>query len=82
MINRDEKKSAGLYAKMADFKNFAIILLCVGAFFYLGTIIPQAGKTEFSTYGYLSASLLFLTMSIGFFLQSARYKKILAELEE
>jgi len=76
------KKLKNLSAKMIDYKRFAITLLCVGSFFYLGTILPTEGKTAFDMNGYMLASVLFLAASIACFLQSSRYKKNLAELNE
>lgn len=75
-------KSTNLLAKAKDYKRFAITLLCVGAFFYLGTILPAEGKTIFSVNGNLIASITFLIASILLFLQSSKYKKELAELNE
>ena len=72
-MNNGEK----LTAKMMDYRHFAIILLCVGSFFYLGTILPSEGKTLSSTYGYLFASVLFLIASAACFLQATKCKKIL-----
>lgn len=78
MNNNGEK----LTAKMTDYRRFAIILLCVGSFFYLGTILPSEGKTLYSIIGYLLASVLFLISSIACFLQSTKCKKQLAENEQ
>lgn len=71
MNNNGEKFTA----KMTDYRRFAIILLCVGSFFYLGTILPSEGKTLYSTIGYLLASVLFLIASIICFLQAIKCKK-------
>lgn len=78
-MNKREKK---LTAKMMDYRRFAITLLCIGSFFYLGTILPTEGKTMYSMNGYTLASVLFLTMSIICFLQSSKYKKNLTEIDE
>ena len=67
---------------MMDYKRFAITLLCVGSFFYLGAIIPSEGKMMFNTYGYLIASILFLTASIVCFYQSSKCKKNLVDIDE
>ena len=75
-------KRSKIAAKMHDYRRFAIILLCVGSFFYLGTILPAEGKTGYSTNGYLLASVLFLAVSIACFLQATKYKKNLAENDE
>ncbi|MGM9954556.1 MAG: YrhC family protein [Peribacillus sp.] len=82
MKNRKNQTAADLRSKMADFKQFAITLLCVGAFFYLGTILPTTGKTDLSTNVYMGATVLFLGLSILFFLISKKYKKILDESDD
>ncbi|WP_254052819.1 YrhC family protein [Bacillus sp. V59.32b] len=71
-----------LHEKMVDFKRFAVTLLCVGVFFYFGSIIPSEGKTMFDTYGMMGATTVFLVASIIFFTLSSKYKKILAENNE
>ncbi|RUQ32860.1 hypothetical protein ELQ35_00690 [Peribacillus cavernae] len=68
--------------KMVDFKRFAVILLCVSAFFYLGSVIPSAGKTMIGTYVNMGATIVFIMASIIFFILSSKYKKILAENDE
>lgn len=78
-MNNTGKK---LTEKMMDYRHFAIILLCVGSFFYLGTILPSEEKTLYSTYGYLLASVLFLIASAACFLQATKYKKQLTENEQ
>ncbi len=40
-----KQDSKVLYDKMVDFKRFAVLLLAVGVFFYLGVIIPSETKT-------------------------------------
>lgn len=82
MKNRKNQTVASLRSKMADFKQFAITLLCVGAFFYLGTILPTSGKTDVYINVYMGATVLFLGTSIFFFLLSKKYKKILEEMED
>ncbi|MFJ7847303.1 YrhC family protein [Peribacillus sp. NPDC097206] len=82
MKNRKNQTASALRSKMADFKQFAITLLCVGAFFYLGTILPTTGKTNLSTNVYMGATVLFLGLSILFFLISKKYKKILDESDD
>ncbi|MET3321199.1 UNVERIFIED_ORG: hypothetical protein ABIC97_004300 [Peribacillus simplex] len=82
MKNRKKQTAAVLRSKKADFKQFAITLLCVGSFFYLGTILPSVEKTMVSTNVYMGATILFLGMSIQFFRLSNKYKKILAEMDD
>lgn len=71
-----------LHEKMIDFKRFAVTLLCVGVFFYFGSIIPSEGKTMLDTYGMMGATVTFLAASIIFFIRSSKYKKILTENSE
>ncbi|PEZ83358.1 YrhC family protein [Bacillus sp. AFS017274] len=82
MKNRKKQTVALLRSKMVDFKYFAITLLCVGSFFYLGTILPSGYKAMIDTYVYIGATIMFLGMSIVFFSLSKKYKKILAEMDD
>ncbi|MGE7905394.1 YrhC family protein [Peribacillus sp. NPDC094092] len=82
MKNRKKQTVALLRSKMVDFKQFAITLLCVGSFFYLGTILPSGDKALIGTYVYMGATITFLGMSIVFFSLSKKYKKILAEMDD
>lgn len=82
MKNRNKQTVALLRSKMVDFKQFAITLLCVGSFFYLGTILPSGDKAMIGTYVYMGATITFLGMSIVFFSLSKKYKKILAEIDD
>ncbi|KWW14011.1 MULTISPECIES: YrhC family protein [Bacillaceae] len=82
MKKRTNQTAAMLNSKMADFKQFGITLLCVGSFFYLGTILPSGGKTMIDTYAYMGATIMFLGVSILFFRLSNKYKKILAEMDD
>ncbi|PLT35241.1 hypothetical protein CUU64_04205 [Bacillus sp. V5-8f] len=67
---------------MVDFQRFAVTLLCVSVFFYLGTVIPSEGKTVFTTYIMMGVTVLFLVGSITFFMLSRKYKKILLDQDE
>lgn len=80
--HRKKPTMVALRSKMADFKQFAITLLCVGAFFYIGTILPTSGKTEVYINVYMGATVLFLSLSILFFSVSKKYKKILDESDD
>ncbi|WP_285765425.1 YrhC family protein [Peribacillus sp. SI8-4] len=82
MKNRTNQTAAMLRSKMADFKQFGITLLCVGSFFYLGTILPSGGKTLMDTYAYMGATIMFLGVSILFFRLSNKYKKTLADMDD
>jgi hypothetical protein len=71
-----------IYEKMVDYKQFATVLLAVGAFFYLGTIIPSATKVMTDIYIATGASVGFLAVSILFFLFAKKYRNQLIESEE
>ncbi|CAH0138931.1 hypothetical protein SRABI96_00429 [Peribacillus sp. Bi96] len=82
MKNGKKQSAAMLRSKMVDFKQFAITLLCVGTFFYLGTILPSGDKAMMDTYVYMGATIMFLGISILFFRLSNKYKKTLAEMDD
>ncbi|MDQ7861959.1 YrhC family protein [Peribacillus frigoritolerans] len=50
-----KQTAAMLRSKMVDFKQFAITLLCVGSFFYIGTILPTGDKAMIDTYVYFGS---------------------------
>jgi len=77
-----KSKASRMQEKVIDSRRIASILLCIGAFFYLGTIIPAASKTMYQLNGYMMASLLFISMSIICFLFSNKCKRNLAKMEE
>ncbi|OIK13297.1 YrhC-like protein [Bacillus sp. OV322] len=69
-----------LMAKMHDFKRFAMILLCVGSFFYIGTILPDQNMTMANTYAYMITSTASLLVSVFFFMKAKTYKRHLDEI--
>jgi hypothetical protein len=71
-----------IYVKMIDFHRFATVLLAVGAFFYLGIILPDVAKTTASQLAGLGGSLSFLVTSIYFFWHSKKLRKKLEETDE
>lgn len=71
-----------LFEKMVDFKRFATMLLAVGAFFYLGVIIPNDTKSALHLNMMMIASTSFLAGSIFFFTQAKVCKKKLSEMDE
>ena len=75
-------KARQLYEKMVDFKQFATVLLAVGVFFYLGTIIPSETKVMTDIYIATGASIGFLVGSIVFFFIAKKYRNQLIESEE
>ncbi len=71
-----------LYDKMVDYKQFATIMLTVGAFFYLGIIIPSETKIMTDVYIATGASIVFLAGSIFFFSIAKKYRDQLNESDE
>lgn len=71
-----------LYGKMVDYKRFAIVLLTVGVFFFLGVILPSAAKTEMELNIMIIGSLAFLAASILFFTFSKQCEMKLLDMEE
>jgi glucose uptake protein GlcU len=70
-----------LYDKMVDFKRFAVLLLAVGVFFYLGSIIPSETKTVTDINIMVFSSISFLLVAIIFFIQSKKCESKLNEME-
>lgn len=81
-MKSEKAKASHMHAKMVDFQRFAVTLLCVSVFFYLGSIIPSEGKTMITTYGMMGATVVFLIASAIFFTLSRKYKKILSDNDE
>ncbi|MBS8264999.1 hypothetical protein DYI25_11150 [Mesobacillus boroniphilus] len=77
-----EMDAKQLYEKMVDFKQYATVLLAVGVFFYLGTIIPSETKIMTDLYIATGASIGFLAGSISFFSIAKKYRNQLIETEE
>jgi hypothetical protein len=77
---KDQAKK--LYEKMIDFKRFAVVLLAVGVFFYLGVIIPSDTKSEMDQNIMIIASASFMAGSLLFFIQSKQCRTKLLEFEE
>ncbi|MDR7000371.1 YrhC family protein [Neobacillus niacini] len=75
-------QSKNLYEKMVDFKRFAIVLLAVGVFFYLGVIIPSGSKDPMDVNIMMLVSASFLAVSILFFSKSKLCKIKLLEMED
>lgn len=71
-----------LSEKMADYKRFAIVLLAVGVFFYLGMIIPTVTNRTSDINIMMGSSVVSLVLSIIFFFRSKHYKNLLQELGE
>lgn len=75
-----EKKK--LHALMIDFKQYAIILLAVSVFFYLGVMLPEGDKKGIYDSVLMIATALFLIGSIFCFERSSNYKKQLEKQSE
>jgi YrhC-like protein len=75
------QQSKNLYEKMVDFKRFALILLAVGVFFYLGAIIPTSKSPE-DLNMMIFTSISFLTVSILFFVRFKQCQRKLLDMED
>ncbi|MFD2446146.1 YrhC family protein [Bacillus sp. CGMCC 1.16607] len=71
-----------IYEKMIDYHRFATVLLAVGVFFYLGTIIPNEMNTTVSQIAEMCGSIVFLAASILFFQLSKTLRIKLEETED
>jgi predicted MFS family arabinose efflux permease len=77
-----DQKTKKIYEKMVDFKQFAVVLLAVGVFFFLGVIIPSDTKSEMDVNIMMIASMSFLAISILFFIQSKQCQLKLNDMED
>ncbi|MCM3692335.1 YrhC family protein [Neobacillus niacini] len=77
-----DKQTKSLNEKMVDFKQFAIVLLAVGVFFFLGVIIPSDFKSEMDVNIMMISSMSFLAVSILFFIQSKQCQLKLMDIED
>jgi hypothetical protein len=71
-----------LYEKMVDYKRFAVILLAVGVFLYLGVVLPTGTKAVMELNIMMCASSILLAGSIFFFSYSKAYKTKLLDIDE
>ncbi len=76
------QKAKLVYEKMVDSKRFAIVLLAIGIFFYLGVIIPSDAKSEMDLTIMILASLSFLFVSLLCFIQSKMCQSRLMEMDK
>ncbi|MFP7297544.1 YrhC family protein [Neobacillus niacini] len=77
-----DKQTKSLYEKMVDLKQFAVVLLAVGVFFFLGVIIPFDSKSEMDVNIMMISSMSFLAVSILLFIQSKQCQLKLMDMEE
>jgi predicted MFS family arabinose efflux permease len=77
-----DKQTKNIYEKMVDFRQFAVVLLAVGVFFFLGIIIPSDTKSEMDVNIMMIASMSFLAVSILLFIQSKQCQIKLMDMED
>lgn len=71
-----------LFEKMVDFKRFAVVLLTIAIFFYLGVIIPADIKSELDENIMMICSMSFLAVSILLFIESKKCQLKLMDIED
>jgi hypothetical protein len=71
-----------LYEKMVDYRQYGVILLAAGVFFYLGVIIPSEVKVMKDIYISAGASAGFLLFSVLFLSLSRSCRNKLIDSEE
>jgi NhaP-type Na+/H+ or K+/H+ antiporter len=76
-----KQQSKIFYDKMVDFKRFAVLLLAVGVFFYLGAILPTETKAVMDINIMVLSSISFLLVAILFFILSKKCQSKLNEIE-
>jgi len=69
---------------MMDFKQYAIVLLAIGTFLYVGMVIPDeyVSRSSMEEYALLGATTLLFIFSILCFSRSLKYKKQLENMDE
>jgi predicted MFS family arabinose efflux permease len=77
-----DKQTKNIYEKMVDFRQFAVVLLAVGVFFFLGVIIPSDTKSEMDVNIMMISSMSFLAVSILLFIQSKQCQLKLMDIED
>lgn len=77
-----DKQTKNIYDKMVDFRQFAVVLLAVGVFFFLGVIIPSDTKSEMDVNIMMIASMSFFAVSILLFIQSKQCQIKLMDMED
>jgi predicted MFS family arabinose efflux permease len=77
-----DKQTKNIYEKMVDFRQFAVVLLAVGVFFFLGVIIPSDTKSEMDVNIMMIASMSFLAVSLLLFIQSKQCQIKLMDMED
>ncbi|MBM6619671.1 YrhC family protein [Bacillus sp. RD4P76] len=75
-----DKKS--LQDKITDFTRFGMVLLAVSVFLFIGTLIPNEGKSMIQTYLMLGTNFILLGAAFYFFQKSVKLKNKLVEMQE
>ncbi|MFD1736670.1 YrhC family protein [Bacillus salitolerans] len=68
--------------KIVDYTRFAMVLLAVSVFMFIGVIVPSEGKQEIQTYTMMVSTIIFLAAALFFFQKVIGYKRQLAEMED
>lgn len=76
-LNQDE-----LQKKVQDFQRFGQVLLSLSFFWFLGVIIPQAGKTALQIDVLMVLTVVFIVASFYFFKRSFQINDLIIENEE
>ncbi|MFS0861652.1 YrhC family protein [Fredinandcohnia sp. 179-A 10B2 NHS] len=79
-MNHD-KDVKTLRSKIADYTNFAYILLAISTFLYIGVIIPEE-RAPFQIYALMGFTLVLLSVAFVFFKAALKYKKQMNEIDE
>lgn len=77
-----EKTLKDLSGRLADYKRFAIVLLAVGVFFYLGVIIPAVHQVKWHDEAMTITSALTLSASIFFFAKVKKFRKMISDMTD
>lgn len=77
-----KNKAKQLYEKMVDFKRFATFSLAVGAFFYIGAILPVHTNSMMDVKVRMIVSAAFIAMSLWLFIEAKSCRSQLLELDE
>ncbi|QPC46977.1 YrhC family protein [Mangrovibacillus cuniculi] len=63
--------------KVKDYRHFGIVLLAIGAMFFLGALLPMETRTSTQQLAYMIISFLSLCGSTLYFLKARKYKKFI-----
>ncbi|KAB7667260.1 YrhC family protein [Bacillus sp. B1-b2] len=71
-----------LKRKWADLRQFGIVLLAAGVFFYLGVIIPMPEKTTHANTAMMVTCIVFLSISSYLLFKAKSIQREINDLEE